>query len=45
VTSSAAALFWRLAAELQAENPRVQGGTLMNGRCLCVGKEFLALVD
>jgi hypothetical protein len=38
-------LFWRLAAELQAEDPRVVEGTIMNGRCLRVGKEFLALVD
>lgn len=38
-------LFWRLAAELQAEDPRVVEGTIMAGRCLRVGKEFLALVD
>lgn len=38
-------LFWRLAAELQAEDPRIVEGTIMNGRCLRVGKEFLALVD
>jgi hypothetical protein len=38
-------LFWRLAAELQAEDSRVQEGTIMSGRCLRVGKEFLALVD
>ena len=38
-------LFWRLAAELQAEDPRVVEGTIMNGRCLRVGREFLALVD
>lgn len=38
-------LFWELAAELQAEDPRVVEGTIMNGRCLRVGKEFLALVD
>jgi hypothetical protein len=38
-------LFWQLAAELQARDPRVQEGTIMNGRCLRVGKEFLALVD
>ena len=38
-------LFWRLAAELQRDDPRVQEGTIMNGRCLRVGKEFLALVD
>jgi hypothetical protein len=38
-------LFWELAAELQAEDRRVVEGTIMNGRCLRVGKEFLALVD
>ncbi len=38
-------LFWELAAELQAEDPRVVEGTIMNGRCLRVGKEFLGLVD
>jgi hypothetical protein len=38
-------LFWQLAAELQSKDPRVVEGTIMNGRCLRVGKEFLALVD
>lgn len=38
-------LFWRLAAELQADDARIVEGTIMNGRCLRVGKEFLALVD
>lgn len=38
-------LFWELAAELMAEDPRVVEGTIMNGRCLRVGEEFLALVD
>ena len=38
-------LFWELAAELRAEDPRVIEGTIMRGRCLRVGKEFLALVD
>lgn len=38
-------LFWQLAAELQAEDPRVVEGTIMNGRCLRVGEQFLALVD
>lgn len=38
-------LFWELAAELQAEDPRIVEGTIMNGRCLRVGKAFLALVD
>jgi hypothetical protein len=38
-------LFWELAAELHAEDPRVDEGTIMGGRCLRVGKEFLALVN
>jgi hypothetical protein len=38
-------LFWRLAAELIADDASVVEGTIMNGRCLRVGKEFLALVD
>lgn len=38
-------LFWELAKDLQAEDPRVKEGTIMGGRCLRVGKEFLALVD
>lgn len=38
-------LFWQLAAQLQREDPRVAEGTIMNGRCLRVGKEFLGLVD
>ncbi len=36
-------LFWELAAQLQSEDDRVVEGTIMNGRCLRVGKEFLAL--
>jgi hypothetical protein len=43
--SNAEALFWSLAAELIAEDPRVVEGTIMSGRCLRVGDEFLALVD
>ncbi|MEO0600066.1 MAG: hypothetical protein AAF211_01445 [Myxococcota bacterium] len=39
--SQAEALFWQIAAELQAEDERVVEGTIMNGRCLRVGKEFL----
>jgi hypothetical protein len=38
-------LFWRLAAELRADDIRIVEGSIMNGRCLRVGKEFLALVD
>ena len=45
MTSSPEDLFWRLAAELQRHDRRVHEGTIMNGRCLRVGKEFLALVD
>ena len=42
-TMSGEDLFWALAAELQDEDPRVVEGTIMNGRCLRVGKEFLAM--
>ena len=45
MTVSAEQLFWRLAAELQRRDPRIEEGSIMNGRCLRVGKEFLALVD
>lgn len=38
-------LFWQLADELKVGDPRVTESTIMNGRCLRVGKEFLALVD
>lgn len=38
-------LFWGLAEELRSDDPRVQEGTIMNSRCLRLGKEFLALVD
>ena len=38
-------LFWDLAAELQAEDPRIVEGTIVKSRCLRVGEEFLALVD
>lgn len=37
-------LFWALASELQSQDSSVVEGTIMNGRCLRVGKEFLALV-
>ncbi len=42
---NAETLFWELAAELQAQDARVAEGTIMNGRCLRLGKECLALVD
>lgn len=38
-------LFWELAAELQAENPKVVEGRIMSSRCLRVGTEFLAFAD
>ena len=38
-------LFWELAEELRNEDARIVEGTMMNGRCLRVGDEFLALVD
>jgi len=38
-------LFWNLAVELQASDKRLVEGTIMNGRCLRLGTEFLALVD
>lgn len=43
--TSAETLFWTLADELRADDPRIVESTIMNGRCLRVGKEFLALVD
>jgi hypothetical protein len=47
VTASAAPeeLFWKLAAALRKRDRRIVEGTIMNGRCLRVGDEFLALVD
>ena len=45
MTTAPEELFWQLAAELQSEDSRIQEGTIMSGRCLRVGKEFLALVD
>ncbi len=36
-------LFWELAARLMLEEPRVRESTIMGGRCLRVGEEFLAL--
>lgn len=43
--TEAEAMFWDLASELMGEDPRVVEGTIMRGRCLRVGKEFLALAD
>lgn len=38
-------LFWQLATELAKKDPRIIDGTIMNGPCLRVEKEFLALVN
>ena len=38
-------MFWELIAELQSEDPRVEEGTIMGGRCARVAGEFLGLVD
>ncbi len=37
--------FWNLIDELRAEDPRVEEGTIMGGRCARVAGEFLALAD
>ncbi|MEM9072178.1 MAG: hypothetical protein AAGE52_26970 [Myxococcota bacterium] len=42
---TAETMFWELAEELQADDKRVVEGTIMNSRCLRVGKDFLALVN
>lgn len=39
------ALFWELIDELQADDPRIEEGTIMGGRCARVDGEFLGLVD
>jgi hypothetical protein len=38
-------MFWDLIEELQLEDPRVEEGTIMGGRCARVSGEFLGLVD
>jgi hypothetical protein len=38
-------LFWELIGDLQAQDPRIEEGTIMGGRCARVAGEFLALVD
>lgn len=43
MTQTATDLFWEIADELQADDPRIVEGTIMGGRCLRVGTEFLAL--
>lgn len=45
VDPAAQTVFWALADELHRADPRVVEGTIMGGRCLRVGAEFLALVD
>lgn len=44
-TTESERLFWSLAAKLRRDDTRIVEGTIMNGRCLRVGEEFLALVD
>ncbi len=44
MSADADSVFWELIEEIQAEDPRLVEGTIMNGRCARVGKEFLALV-
>ncbi len=38
-------LFWDLIDELRHDDPRVEEGTIMGGRCARLAGEFLALVD
>ncbi len=38
-------VFWELIDELMVDDPRVEEGTIMGGRCARVSGEFLALVD
>jgi hypothetical protein len=38
-------VFWELIEELQHEDPRVEEGTIMGGRCARVSGAFLGLVD
>ena len=38
-------VFWELVDELREDDPRVEEGTIMGGRCARVSGEFLALVD
>lgn len=37
-------VFWELAAELGAQEPQLVESTIMNGPCLRLDKEFVALV-
>ncbi len=38
-------VFWDLIDEMQTEDPRIEEGTIMGGRCARVDGEFLGLVD
>src|SRR5258705_1981526 len=38
-------VFWELIDELRVQDPRIEEGTIMGGRCARVAGEFLALVD
>lgn len=38
-------VFWELIDELQLEDPRIEEGTIMGGRCARVAGEFLGLVE
>jgi hypothetical protein len=38
-------VFWELIDELRVEDPRIEEGTIMGGRCARVAGDFLALVD
>ena len=44
-SSTGAELFWDIVAELRSSDERIVEGKIMGGRCVRVGKEFLALVD
>ena len=39
------AVFWELIDELMVDDPRIEEGTIMGGRCARVSGEFLGLVD
>lgn len=38
-------IFWELIDELQIDDPRIEEGTIMGGKCARVSGEFLGLVD
>ena len=45
MTTTDESMFWELIEELQFEDPRVEEGTIMVGRCARVAGEFIGLVD